>query len=213
MTGAPSPPPAASDVFGSALPTAIAYADLLADAGVERGLVGPREVERIWERHLLNCAAVSMAVPHGAAVTDIGSGAGLPGLPLALARSDVRVTLVEPLLRRSTFLAEAVQMLGLPSIHVVRARAEDLPPRSVEVVVARAVAPLDKLARSTLPLLRPGGRLVAMKGRAAEQELAAATTTLRRLRARSFDVRDLVLPGVEATRAVVVVAGESPPQR
>lgn len=200
-------------MFGSALPTAIAYADLLADAGVERGLVGPREVERIWERHLLNCAAVSMAVPHGAAVTDIGSGAGLPGIPLALARSDVRVTLVEPLLRRSTFLAEAVQMLGLPSIQVVRARAEDLPPRSVEVVVARAVAPLDKLARSTLPLLRPGGRLVAMKGRAAEQELAAATTTLRRLRARSFDVRDLVLPGVEATRAVVVVAGESPPQR
>lgn len=208
MTRAPSPPPGASDVFGSALPTAVAYADLLADAAVERGLLGPREVERIWERHLLNCAAVSMAVPEGAAVTDVGSGAGLPGIPLALARADVTVTLVEPLLRRATFLAEAVDLLDLTSIDVVRSRAEDLAPRSVDVVVARAVAPLGKLARSTLPLLRPGGRLVAMKGRAAEQELAEASTILRRLGARSFDVRDLALPGVQATRAVVVVAGE-----
>jgi len=183
---------------------------MLADAGVERGLIGPREVARLWERHLLNSATISMAVPDAADVVDVGSGAGLPGIPLALARPDLRLRLVEPLLRRATFLTEAVASLGLTSVNVVRARAEDLPPAEAQVVVARAVAPLDRLVRWTLPLLRPGGRLVALKGRSAEQELAAAHTTLARLGAASSEVRYLALPGgLAATRAVVVVAGES----
>lgn len=211
---APEPPAAAAEVFGASLPTAETYAQALAGAGVERGLIGPREVGRLWERHLLNSAAVSVAVPDAASVLDVGSGAGLPGVPLAIVRPDVAVTLVEPLLRRATFLEEVVGLLALGNLDVVRSRAEDLPGGAADVVVARAVAPLARLAAWTLPLLRPGGRLVAMKGRAAEDEVTAALATLRRLGARSWDVRDLPLPaGTETTRAVVVVAGETRRQR
>lgn len=207
---APPPPPAAAQVFGAALPTAQAYADMLASDGVHRGLIGPREVDRLWDRHLLNCAAVSVAISAGSTVADVGSGAGLPGIPLALARPDLHVTLVEPLLRRSVFLGEVTDALGLSRVTVVRARAEDMPPGSFDVVVARAVAPVGRLAAWTLRLLRPGGRLVALKGRTATQELAHAEADLRRLGARSWEVRDLpTLPGVPATRAIVVVAGES----
>jgi 16S rRNA (guanine527-N7)-methyltransferase len=188
----------------------VAYAEMLAGPGVERGLLGPRELERLWERHLLNSAAVAAAVPDGVGVLDVGSGAGLPGIPLALVRPDLRVTLVEPLLRRATFLGEACELLGLDRVDVRRARAEVLPRGAADVVVARAVAPLKRLLGWTLPLLRPGGRLVAMKGRSADAELDAAGATLARLGARSWDVRDLLLPGdLEATRAVVVVAGET----
>jgi 16S rRNA (guanine527-N7)-methyltransferase len=211
---APQPPDAAADVFGPALPTAVAYADLLAGPGVERGLIGPREVQRLWHRHVLNSAAVSAAVPDRSRVLDVGSGAGLPGIPLSLARPDVTVRLVEPLLRRATFLVEVIEVLGLEHVDVVRSRAEDLPAGGADVVVARAVAPLDRLVGWTLPLLRPGGRLVALKGRSAGDELATAAGVLRRLGARSADVCDLGLPGgVEATRAVVVIAGESRRQR
>lgn len=195
-------------MFADALPAAVAYADLLAGAGVERGLIGPREVDRLWERHLLNSASVAAAVPDGAGVLDVGSGAGLPGIPLALVRPDLRVTLIEPLLRRATFLGEACRTLGLDRVDVQRARAEELPRGTAEVVVARAVAPLQRLLDWTLPLLRPGGRLVAMKGRSADEELDAAEGSLTRLGAQSWEVRDLLLPGgLEATRAVVVVAG------
>lgn len=211
---APAPPPAATQVFGAALPTAQAYADILASEGVQRGLIGPREVERLWDRHLLNSAAVSVAIGEGSTVVDIGSGAGLPGIPLAMARPDLRVTLVEPLLRRSLFLQQVTQALAMPRVTVVRARAEDMPPGSFDVVVARAVAPLRRLTASTLPLLRPGGRLVALKGRTAERELAHAEADLRRRGARSWEVRDLpTLPGVPATRAIIVVAGQSRRQR
>lgn len=211
---APAPPDAAARVFAAALEDARTYADLLADAGVERGLVGPREVDRLWERHLLNCAAVAGLVPPRSAVLDVGSGAGLPGIPLALVRPDVQVRLVEPLLRRATFLEEAVQALGLATVEVVRARAEDLPEGQADVVVARAVAPLRRLVGATLPLLRPDGLLVAMKGRAAHDEVAEAVEHLRRLGARSWDVHDLeVAPGVDPTRAVVVVAGGPPAHR
>lgn len=197
-------------MFADELPLAVAYAERLAGPGVERGLIGPREVDRLWERHLLNSAAVAAAVPDGVGVVDVGSGAGLPGIPLALARPDLHVSLVEPLLRRATFLTEACDALGLDRVDVVRSRAEDLPNGEADVVVARAVAPLPRLLQWTLPLLRPGGRLVAMKGRSAGDELEAAAGTLSRLRARSWDVRDLLLPGdLEATRAVVVVAGET----
>ena len=160
-----------------------AYADLLADAGVTQGLIGPREVPRLWERHLLNCAVVADPavglVPMNASVADVGSGAGLPGLVWAIARPDLRVTLVEPLLRRATFLTGAVDDLGLRSrVTVIRGRGEDqLASGSwtpVDVVTARAVAPLDRLLGWTVPLLRTGGQLVALKGSSATEEVAAA---------------------------------------
>ena len=155
-----------------------AYADLLADVGVTRGLIGPREVPRLWQRHLLNCAVVADPaadlVPVGAQVADVGTGAGLPGLVWAIVRPDLHVLLIEPLLRRSTFLTESVAALGLSArVQVWRGRAEDaagaLPAQ--DVVTARAVAPLDRLVGWTVPLLRPGGRLVALKGSTAAEEL------------------------------------------
>ena len=162
------------------------YADLLADAGVTQGLIGPREVPRLWERHLLNCAVVtdprSGLVPVGATVADVGSGAGLPGLVWAICRPDLRVTLVEPLLRRATFLSEAVTALGLGArVTVIRGRGEEQIASGawtpVEVVTARAVAPLAKLLGWTVPLLAGDGRLVALKGSSAGDEIAAAEAT------------------------------------
>lgn len=130
-------------MFGERFADAVRYAELLADAGVRRGLIGPREVPRLWERHLLNCAVLAEVIPQGVSVCDVGSGAGLPGIPLALTRPDLSITLLEPLLRRTTFLEEAVRLLGLSNVVVVRGRAEEMvgkvPP--VDVVTARAVAP------------------------------------------------------------------------
>lgn len=168
--------------FGERLPIAQQYAEILATAGVERGLIGPREVDRLWERHLLNCAAPVVRVPHGATVADVGAGAGLPGMVWAIARPDLHVTMVEPLLRRTTFLAEAAQQLGLDNVTVLRARAEDVD-QTFDVVTARAVAALDKLARWCMPLVRPGGHLLALKGRSAADEVKAARGTLGRLHA------------------------------
>lgn len=178
----PPPPPEATGVFAAALPIAERYAALLAGAGTERGLIGPREVPRLWERHLLNCAVLTDAIPASATVSDVGSGAGLPGLVLAIRRGDLRVTLVEPLLRRATFLAEAVEQLGLRNVEVVRSRAEELQgSRTFDVVTSRAVARLPKLLRWSMPLVAPGGVLLAMKGSSAAQELEEAQTVLRRL--------------------------------
>lgn len=177
--------PAPSDAverFGSALPLAERYAGWLAGPGVERGLIGPREKDRIWRRHLLNCAVLEEYLPAASNVCDLGSGAGLPGLVLALLRPDCSIVLLEPLLRRATFLEEVVADLALPGVTVVRARAEDYArqdPRH-DVVVARAVAPLDRLTDWAMPLLRPGGVLLAQKGAAAAAELAAASATLDR---------------------------------
>jgi 16S rRNA (guanine527-N7)-methyltransferase len=165
-------------VFGPAVDAAVEYARLLATEGTVRGLIGPRELPRLWERHLLNSAAIASLVPAGARVVDVGSGAGLPGIPLALARPDLTVTLLEPLARRVAFLTECVDRLGLERVTVVRGRAEEGPVRrelgGADVVTARAVAPLDRLAGWCLPLLRPGGLLLAMKGSTAAEELAAA---------------------------------------
>ena len=173
----PAVPAEAGSVFGPAVDAAAEYARLLATEGTVRGLIGPREVPRLWERHLLNSAAIASLVPVGARVVDVGSGAGLPGIPLALARPDLTVTLLEPLARRVAFLTECVHRLGLERVTVVRGRAEEGPIRrqlgGADVVTARAVAPLDKLAGWCLPLLRPGGLLLAMKGSTAAAELAA----------------------------------------
>ncbi len=171
-------PAEARAVFGAAVDAAAEYARLLATEGTVRGVIGPREVPRLWDRHLLNSAAIAPLVPAGARVVDVGSGAGLPGIPLALARPDLTVALLEPLARRAAFLTECVDRLGLERVTVVRGRAEEGPVRrelgGADVVTARAVAPLDRLVGWCLPLLRPGGRLLAMKGSTAAEELAAA---------------------------------------
>jgi 16S rRNA (guanine527-N7)-methyltransferase len=172
---------AASRVFGDRLGLAERYAHLLATDGVVRGLIGPREAPRLWERHLLNCAVLGELLPEGVNVIDVGSGAGLPGVVLGIARPDLRITLLEPLARRVVFLTEVVEELGLDGVTVVRGRAEELVGRlSAEVVTARAVAPLDRLARWCLPLAEPGGRLLAMKGSTAAKEIAEYAPALRR---------------------------------
>src|SRR3954447_913927 len=174
--------PAAS-LFGDRLPLASAYAARLATDGVVRGLIGPRETGRLWDRHLLNCAVVGDLVPKGAYITDVGSGAGLPGIVLAVARPDLTIFLVEPLARRTSFLTEVVSDLRLGNVTVVRTRAEDaigeVPP--ADIVTARAVAPLDRLAGWCLPLVRVGGRLLALKGPTAADEVAAHRAAVTRL--------------------------------
>jgi 16S rRNA (guanine527-N7)-methyltransferase len=178
----PAVPAVAVDIFGERLHLAERYVALLASDGVVRGLIGPREAPRLWERHLVNCAVVSDGIPPEADVCDIGTGAGLPGLVLALRRPDLRVTLVEPLLRRTTFLTDVVQALGLAGqVTVVRGRADDLHGRAeFAVVTSRAVAPMPRLLDWCWPLVRPGGAMLAMKGARAEEELREAAGALRR---------------------------------
>jgi 16S rRNA (guanine527-N7)-methyltransferase len=187
---AAEPPAEASLVFGDALGTACRYAELLATDGVTRGLIGPRETERLWDRHLLNCAVVAELLPAQGSLVDIGSGAGLPGIVLAMLRPSLAVTLLEPLLRRSVFLEECVAELGLANTTVLRARAEDKASAGIraDIATARAVAPLDRLIGWAAPLLRPGGQLLAIKGQSAAEELAAARPVLSRLGVRSAEV-------------------------
>ena len=170
----PPPPPAVDAVFGPAAGSALRYTEILAGAGVERGLLGPREVSRLWDRHILNSAVVGELLEPGENIADIGSGAGLPGIPLALARPDTRISLIEPLLRRSDFLREVIDELGI-ECRVIRGRAEDRSVREevgeMDAVVSRAVASLDKLTRWSTPLLRTGGRMLAIKGERAEDEV------------------------------------------
>jgi 16S rRNA (guanine527-N7)-methyltransferase len=164
------------------MPLALRFAEVLADTGVSHGLIGPREVPRLWERHLLNCAVVADAFPAGARLVDVGSGAGLPGVALAVVRPDLDVHLVEPMLRRTQWLSGVVVDLGLDNVAVHRGRAEELVGEvSAPWVTARAVARLDKLARWCVPLLEPGGTLVAMKGRSAATELEEDRRRLQRL--------------------------------
>ncbi len=173
-----APAPTLPERFTTASIPLRRYADLLATDGVTRGLIGPREVERLWDRHILNSAVIADLIPSGASVVDVGSGAGLPGIPLALVRADLQVTLLEPLLRRSDFLREAVTVLELADrVRVVRGRAEDHRDR-YQTCVARAVAPMSRLAPWCLPLLQPGGQLLAMKGAAAQSEVTDATEAL-----------------------------------
>ncbi|HEX5540627.1 MAG TPA: 16S rRNA (guanine(527)-N(7))-methyltransferase RsmG [Micromonospora sp.] len=180
---------AAERLFGERLDLARAYAELLVTDGVVRGLIGPREAPRIWGRHLLNCAVVAELIPPGATLIDVGSGAGLPGVVLALARPDLAITLIEPLARRAAFLTEVVAKLGLePVVTVVRARAEEwaatsaaVESQGADIVTARAVAPLDRLAGWCLPLAAVGGRLLALKGASAADEVAEHRATVDRL--------------------------------
>lgn len=204
----PLVPASARGVFSpERLPLAEAYAHSLATAGVERGLIGPREVPRLWERHLLNCAVVTDAVAEGVSVADVGSGAGLPGLVMAIRRPDLRLTLIEPLLRRATYLDEVAGELGLENVTVVRARAEDAPAGDgFDVVTSRAVAALDKLARWCMPLVAVGGQMLAMKGERASDEIVEARKALQRWSSGDAEVvtvgADVVSPQTTLVRVV-----------
>lgn len=179
----PPVPEVARGVFGPRLPQAVGYAEFLASEGDLRGLIGPREIPRLWERHVLNCAVITDAIPAGATVADLGSGAGLPGLVAAIRRPDLSVTLIEPMARRTRFLTEAAERLGLANVVVRRGRAEDVAredPERFDVVTSRAVAPLDKLARWSLPLVTDGGFVLAMKGSSAATEIVEHRNAVRR---------------------------------
>lgn len=176
----------AAESFGDAFPAIDRYAELLATDGMTRGLLGPREADRIWDRHILNSAALGEIVPEGSLVADIGSGAGLPGVPLAIRRPDLHVALIEPLRRRCVFLSEVVHELGLQDrVEVVRARAEDLRDRRFPVVTCRALAPLDRLVRWCLPVTEPTGEILAVKGRSAGEEMERHAAALSRAGVRS----------------------------
>ena len=208
----PVPPGAAVTLFGSAIGLAERFAALLATHGVERGLIGPREVPRLWERHLLNCGVLAELVPDDAEVVDIGSGAGLPGLVIAILRPQVRMTLLEPMLRRTVFLGECVTELGLGNVTVCRGRAEDMAGViRADVAMSRAVAPLGRLAELSAGLVRPGGTILAVKGDQAQAELDGARTVLRRLGVRSAEVlkagQGIVEPPATVVR--ILAAGQA----
>lgn len=181
-----------SEVFGSRLPLAQAYHDSLATDGSIRGFIGPREVPRLWERHLLNCAVIGDVMPEGARVIDVGSGAGLPGIPLAIARPDLDITLIEPLLKRSNYLSEVKELLGLDNVTVIRGRAEEGPVKKAvkgaDIVTSRAVAPLGKLAKWSLPLVKVGGEMIALKGESVYEELERDVAELKRAGAGKAEV-------------------------
>ncbi|ALO65575.1 16S rRNA (guanine(527)-N(7))-methyltransferase RsmG [Arthrobacter alpinus] len=173
---------AAERIFGDQLDLAKRYVEHLATSGIERGLIGPREVPRLWSRHVLNCAVVAELIDDGAKVADVGSGAGLPGLCLAIARPDLYLTLIEPLERRVVWLEEVVMDLGLSNVEIIRSRAEAAIGKvECSVVTARAVSALKTLAPLTIPLLGGQGELLAIKGRSAEEEIATAGKTIRNL--------------------------------
>lgn len=210
-----APPPSAAVIFGDNLEKATAYRDSLATAGPIRGLNGPREIPVLWERHIINSALVGYLperiLPHGARVCDVGSGAGLPGIPLALARPDLRITLLDPLERRIIYLSEIVAELGLANVRVVRGRAEPDHVAAVsadfDVVTSRAVAPLEKLLVMCLPLLKSGGWFAALKGRSAQQEIDQLPDPTRN---RVTDLKVLTMgspDGLHMARVIVARRG------
>jgi 16S rRNA (guanine527-N7)-methyltransferase len=188
VPGIQAEPEGVAIVFGPALDSARLFARFLATRGIEQGLLGPHEVPRLWDRHLLNCAVVAELIDEGhRTLVDIGSGAGLPGLVLAMVLPDREVTLLEPMERRCRFLSECVAELGLANATVRRGRAEDIAMRA-DVATARAVAPLGRLADLAAGLVRPGGMVLAIKGRTAADELKNARPALRRIGARGAEV-------------------------
>lgn len=209
----PAAPSAAATIFGDRLPLAERYAKLLATAGVEWGLLGPREVDRIWDRHVLNCAVVSELVEDDDRIVDIGTGAGLPGLPMVIAKPGLQVVLVESLLRRTEFLRMVVDDLGL-EVAVLRGRAEDAEVRDAaggaDAVTSRAVAPLDKLARWSIPLLRTGGRLVAIKGERAPDEVREHRRVMAKLGAADARVVECGVSLLSPPTTVVVARRDKP---
>ncbi len=212
---APPPPAGAAEVFGDRLVLAERFTAILTDSGVSHGLIGPREVPRLWERHVLNCAVIHQAIAMDQMVIDVGSGAGLPGLALAIVRPDLEVHLVEPMLRRTSWLSMAVAELELTNVSVHRGRAEQFwGILSAPVVTARAVARLSDLATWCLPLLLPGGSLLAIKGSSVAEELEADRAVLRRLGAVDEVIESFGSGAVDQETTVVrVVLGDHPVRR
>nr|WP_244960836.1 16S rRNA (guanine(527)-N(7))-methyltransferase RsmG [Corynebacterium zhongnanshanii] len=202
-------PDAAAQIFGDRLPLAVRYAELLETVATERGLIGPREVPRIWDRHILNSAVLSEAIDAGLRVIDVGSGAGLPGIPLAIARPDLTLQLLEPLLRRTTFLNEVVAELGLDNVEVIRGRAEDknviAQLGGADIVTSRAVAPLGKLVQWSLPLVKNDGDMRALKGSSVADEIERDASIIKKAgggQPRVLEVGAKTL--AESTHVVVV---------
>jgi len=177
------------------------YADLLAGPGIERGLIGPKEGDRIWQRHIANCIPITTLIPNGVRVADIGSGAGLPGIVIALARPDLKVTLIEPLSRRVDFLNEVIKELGL-SIEVIRARSEVVK-KQFEIVTARAVAPLERLISISWHMIPRGGSLLAIKGESAQEELDKSKLK----KGSTAQLHQINLPNLPVARVVEVRKG------
>ncbi|HHY07476.1 MAG TPA: 16S rRNA (guanine(527)-N(7))-methyltransferase RsmG [Corynebacteriales bacterium] len=202
-------PTVAKDMFGDRLNLAEKYAQLLCTDGIKRGLIGPREADRIWNRHVLNCALLAEIIDEGKSVVDIGSGAGLPGIPLAIARPDVKVVLIEPLLRRTKFLDEVVAELKLDNVTVVRGRAEEghiqREVGTADYVTSRAVAPLGKLAKWSAPYAAKGSYLVALKGESAQSEIDRDKQEVGRAGWRNEKVVQLSKEEVDDTFVVTAV--------
>lgn len=180
-------PAAAAIIFGAGIEQARAYTAALIRDGDELGLLGPREMPRIWTRHVLNSAVVASLVPDGASVADVGSGAGLPGIPMAIAQPKAHFTLIEPMERRSNWLLQQVDELGLTNVTVKRARAEEVGD-VFDVVTARAVSALPKLLRMTVPLTKFGGQILALKGSKAADEIAEAQKLKTKLKIAGFEI-------------------------
>ena len=198
-------PEQAARIFGANLDKAIAYGEALVEDSDQLGLLGPRELPKLWTRHILNSAVVAELLAPNELVADVGSGAGLPGIPMAIARPDVRFVLIEPMERRANWLQKQVDLLALENVLVLRARAEEVGRSDFDAVTARAVSALPKLLRMTVDLIRPGGRLIALKGERAQAEIDESKPLAKKLKLASFEI---VFAGetilVEPTRVVVV---------
>jgi 16S rRNA (guanine527-N7)-methyltransferase len=195
------PTPELLALFGKNQEKIQSFATLLKTQGIERGLIGPKEADRIWERHIANCIPITTLIKEGVRLADIGSGAGLPGVVIALARADLKVTLIEPLQRRVDFLTEVIDQLEIP-VEVTRGRAETVK-KQFEVVTARAVAPLEKLIQISWHMIPKGGHLLAIKGESAQDELAA--TKLKK--GATAKLHEISLPNLPVARVVEVSKG------
>ena len=181
-------PAAAVAIFGDQIDQARSFAQTLANDSDELGLLGPRELDKLWSRHILNSVVVAELVHSGDKVADVGSGAGLPGIPMAIARPDADFVLIEPMERRSSWMLEVVEDLGLKNVRILRSRAEDVTEQDFDIVTARAVAALDKLLKMCVPLLKPGGALIALKGSKAAEEIANSKKLEEKLGISSFEI-------------------------
>lgn len=198
--------PESQMLFGDRIDQARRFYELLAQHGEERGLIGPRELPRLWDRHIINSALMSRLLQDSGTLADVGSGAGLPGVVLAITKPGLQVDLIEPMERRTDWLNEVVKALELSNVSVKRGRADEFHDAvEYDIVTARAVAPMDRLARWCLPLVKPGGKLLALKGQRAEEEMTAAIKVFRKFKAANWEVIELAgVDGGEGTRVVSV---------